>query len=89
MQLVVKKATFASALHRYFSFFLSLIIAVSTLSAISVAPASAISCSSFDSTSSGGYTYLAFKSIGSCIWTVPAGASSIDYMVVAGGGGGA
>jgi uncharacterized repeat protein (TIGR02543 family) len=39
-------------------------------------------------TSSGGYTYLAFKTTGICNWNVDSNISSIDYLVVGGGGGG-
>jgi uncharacterized repeat protein (TIGR02543 family) len=45
-------------------------------------------CSSPTSTSSGGYTYVAFKNLGTCTWTPQAGVSKIDLLVVAGGGGG-
>jgi len=40
------------------------------------------------STSSGGYTYLAFKTVGTCSYTPPANVSAIDLLIVAGGGGG-
>lgn len=39
-------------------------------------------------TSSNGYTYVAFRTVGFCNWNVPGNASSIDYLVVGGGGGG-
>ena len=39
-------------------------------------------------TSSGGFTYVAFKNVGSCNWTPPTNVSLIDLLVVAGGGGG-
>ena len=45
-------------------------------------------CTSPSETSSGGYTYVAFKTVGSCKWTLPVGLSAIDLLVVAGGGGG-
>jgi hypothetical protein len=35
---------------------------------------------------SGSYKYVAFKTAGTCEWTPPAGVSSVDYLVVAGGG---
>jgi uncharacterized repeat protein (TIGR02543 family) len=41
------------------------------------------------SVSSGGYTYIAFKTVATCFWGVPAGVTSINYLVVGGGGGGA
>jgi len=40
-------------------------------------------------TSSGGYTYVAFKTAGICGYTAPANVTAIDLLVVAGGGGGA
>ena len=36
----------------------------------------------------GSYTILAFKDVGTCTWTVPAGVTNVDYLVVGGGGGG-
>ena len=35
-----------------------------------------------------GYCYIAFKNVGTRVWTVPANVSAIDYLVVAGGGSG-
>jgi uncharacterized repeat protein (TIGR02543 family) len=46
-------------------------------------------CSSPATTTSGGNTYVAFKSVGSCTWTPPANLSRINLLVVGGGGGGA
>jgi uncharacterized repeat protein (TIGR02543 family) len=40
-------------------------------------------------TSSGGYTYVAIKTVGTCSWTPDVGVTAIDLLVVAGGGGGA
>ena len=82
---------------------LSLLLIVSGLSAISVAiPETAVAASvrsgscfaTIDTTSgvaiteSGGNCYVAFKNATTYQWTVPAGVSSIDYLVVAGGGSG-
>ncbi|MTA28598.1 MAG: S8 family serine peptidase, partial [Actinobacteria bacterium] len=39
-------------------------------------------------TTEGSYTVLAFKDVGTCTWTVPAGVTNVDYLVVGGGGGG-
>jgi hypothetical protein len=46
-------------------------------------------CATPASTTSGGFTYVAFKNVGSCNWTLPANVTAIDLLVVAGGGGGA
>ena len=62
------------------------IILISTQIVFSIS-ASAAACTT-SSTTSGGYTYLAFKTIGSCTWDIPANVNSIDYLVVGGGGGG-
>ena len=40
------------------------------------------------STSSGGYTILTFTSTTACQWSVPAGVTTADVLVVGGGGGG-
>lgn len=37
---------------------------------------------------SNGYRYVAFKTVGECGWTVPAGVVAIEVVIVAGGGGG-
>ena len=39
------------------------------------------------STSSGGYTILTFTSVTTCNWSVPAGVTAADVLVVGGGGG--
>jgi hypothetical protein len=45
-------------------------------------------CSLPTPTSSGGYSYVAIKTVGSCSWAPPTGVTAIDLLVVAGGGGG-
>jgi uncharacterized repeat protein (TIGR02543 family) len=39
-------------------------------------------------TTSGGYVVLSFTGAGNCLWTTPAGVTSIDLLTVGGGGGG-
>jgi uncharacterized repeat protein (TIGR02543 family) len=40
-------------------------------------------------TTSGGFVILTFTGAGNCLWTTPAGVTSIDLLTVGGGGGGA
>jgi uncharacterized repeat protein (TIGR02543 family) len=40
-------------------------------------------------TTSGGFIVLTFTGAGNCLWTTPAGVTSIDLLAVGGGGGGA
>ena len=40
-------------------------------------------------TTSGGFVVLTFTGAGNCLWTTPAGVTSIDLLAVGGGGGGA
>jgi uncharacterized repeat protein (TIGR02543 family) len=40
-------------------------------------------------TTSGGFVVLTFTGVGNCLWTTPAGVTSIDLLTVGGGGGGA
>jgi len=58
------------------------------LSGISVQNSSAAECVK-SSTFQNGYVYLAFKDSGpACTWTVPSDASTIDYLLIGGGGSG-
>ncbi len=58
------------------------------LSGISVQNSSAAECVK-SSTFQNGYVYLAFKDTGpACTWTVPSDASTIDYLLIGGGGSG-
>lgn len=43
-------------------------------------------CTAPATTTSGDYIYIAFKTAQSCTWTPPEGVTSVDYLVVAGGG---
>lgn len=52
-----------------------------------VEPASAVACNP-TSTTSGSTVVLRFTTVGSCTWTVPAGLTAINILIVGGGGGG-
>jgi hypothetical protein len=66
---------------------LSVALVASCLTGISIQSASATSCSPTTITANN-FTYLYFKSTGSCDWTVPAGVTKVDVLVVGGGGSG-
>ena len=57
-------------------------------SLITVSPSTALAAGDCitTSTTSGGYTYVAFKNVGTCNWSVPSGVTSANYLVVGGGG---
>jgi large repetitive protein len=54
----------------------------------SVTPLAPCSLSNTDTTSAPGYTIIRFTEPGSCNWSVPAGVTAADVLVVGGGGGG-
>lgn len=47
-----------------------------------------LSACSPTSTTANGYVVLTFTGVGNCLWTTPAGVTSIDLLAVGGGGGG-
>jgi len=67
---------------------LSVVLAASFLSAISIESASAAAACSPTSITANNFTYLYFKTATTCDWTVPAGVSKLDVLIVAGGGAG-
>jgi hypothetical protein len=59
------------------------------LSGLSAPPAHAAACSpETDTTTVAGATILQFKEVGACDWTVPAGVTAVEVLIVGGGGGG-
>jgi uncharacterized repeat protein (TIGR02543 family) len=54
---------------------------------IGAQPAQAAACSP-TITTSGGFTRVAFNTVGTCDWTVPAGIYEVEVLIVGGGGGG-
>jgi hypothetical protein len=63
-----------------------------TASAATIGSGSCVSTANSDVnvvvSSSSGYCYVAFKGIGTNSWTAPAGTTSADFLIVAGGGSG-
>lgn len=73
------------------TFLLILTVFASSFNPFNVTTAFAAACAPSETTySSGSTTYhvLKFTSTGSCEWTVPAGVSELDVLIVGGGGGG-
>ena len=66
---------------------LSALLGATCLSAISVTAANAVSCSPTTVTANN-FTYKYFTSTGACDWTIPAGVTKVDVLIVAGGGAG-
>jgi hypothetical protein len=67
---------------------LSVVLAASFLSAISIESASAAAACSPTSITANNFTYLYFKTATTCDWTVPAGVTKVDALIVGGGGSG-
>ena len=67
---------------------LSVSLAASFLSVISIESASAAAACSPTSITANNFTYLYFKTATTCDWTVPAGVTKVDALIVGGGGSG-
>ena len=64
------------------------VFALSLITPFNFTTANAAECTS-SSSYAGGYVYLAFKDTSAtCVWTIPADATTVDYLLVAGGGSG-
>jgi fibronectin-binding autotransporter adhesin len=62
-------------------------MSLSSLTLISAPSATAAACTP-ETTTSGIYTVVAFKTVGSCTWSTPTGTNVFRGLIVAGGGGG-
>jgi fibronectin-binding autotransporter adhesin len=63
----------------------SLLLAITSL--VSIPNSSAAACTP-ETTISGSYTIVAFKTVGTCTWSTPGGTNSFRGLIVGGGGGG-
>lgn len=71
--------------HQFPSRFFSLILALFQ----SLAPVAQAAACTPSTTNQSGYVYFAFKDSGAaCIWTLPSDITTVDYLLVAGGGSG-
>jgi len=67
---------------------IALTLAVTLLASLVVPTASYAAACSPEITTNGNRTVVAFKTIGTCTWSTPAGATNFKGLIVAGGGGG-
>lgn len=75
-------------LNRRFRFLTALTSLFLGASSLSLAPEAMAAACTPETTISGSYTIVAFKTVGSCTWSTPAGTNVFRGLIVAGGGGG-
>ena len=70
--------------------FLALVLSpiISITASIQFAPSALAAACTPETTTSGIYTIVAFKTVGSCTWSTPTGTNVFRGLIVAGGGGG-